>query len=131
MLVQCIDVMPGACYSKYASKNSDGTTRTCNANHVYFYISEQCLTDLRYSDHVPTTDTYKGKYDITATHHRQTSAGSTSQAIVIFIRDDKDKVSDTSGDVILQGRADNSAVVFRPGDYLVLPAYAASFWTAA
>lgn len=123
--------MPGACYSKYASTNSDGTTRTCNANHVYFYISEQCLTDLRYSSHSTTTAEYTSRYDVTATLHTHTPAGSTSLDIVIFIVDKKSLVGDTSGDVILHGRADDVSAKFQANDYFVLPAYSSSSWTAA
>jgi len=123
--------MPGACYIKYASTNSDGTTRTCNANHVYFYISEQCLTDLRYSSHSTTTGTYQGRYDVTATLHTHTPAGSTSLDIVIFIVEKKSSVGDTSGDVILHGRADDVSAKFQANDYFVLPAYSSSSWTAA
>ena len=123
--------VPGACYIKYASTNSDGTTTTCDAGHTYFYISAQCMIDLGYTDGGTDSDSLQGSYVLSVTHHAYSAVGSTSRTVKIWWRNDKDKLSDTSGDYIFQGRADPSAAVFDANDYLVLPAYSSSSWTAA
>lgn len=129
--------VPGACYIKYASTNSDGTTRTCDADrasgdgHTYFYISAQCMIDLGYTDGSTTSNSFQGTYALSVTHHAYSPAGSTSRAVKIWWSDEKEKVSDTSGDYIFTGRAEPGAAVFDANDYLVLPAYSSSSWTVA
>lgn len=75
--------VPGACYIKYASTNSDGTTRTCDAGHTYFYISAQCMIDLGYTDGGTDSDSFQGTYALTVTHHAYSAVGSTSRNIKI------------------------------------------------
>lgn len=123
--------VPDACYIKYASTNSDGTTRTCDAGHIYFYISAQCMIDLGYTDGVTTSDAFQGEYVLTVTHHAYSPPGSTSRTVKIWWSNQKDVLSDTSGDYLMSARADPGAAVFAANDYLVLPAYSSSFWTAA
>ena len=121
-----------ACYIKYASADGDGQTRTCATDHIYFYISAQCLIDNGYTDGSSISSvSLGGTYAMSVTHYAQTAAGSTSRDVKIWWRDDKAKVGVTSGDAILQGRIDAvpAPAAFRANDYLVLPAYSSSYWT--
>jgi len=121
--------VPNACYIKYASADGEGQTRACGTDYTYFYISAQCMIDLGYTNGLTNSDSFQGTYALTVTHHAHSPSAITSRNVKIWWRNDKDKLSDTSGDYIFQGRVEPSAAVFDANDYLVLPAYSSSSWT--